>query len=77
MTADKYTRLIQLVTEGAAALELRGDNMAARDAGEIIGALADALQPSESSCLFAGMVAFDPFPAPALSTDDLLEAALA
>ena len=60
MTPERYTRLFDLMTEGAAVLENKGDKDAARDSGEIIGELMGALPVEEMLAMSQGMIEFQP-----------------
>lgn len=61
MTADRYSRLFELVTAGAGHLALEGDDRATADAGELMSELAHELPPVEADRLVGGMLDFEPF----------------
>jgi hypothetical protein len=60
VTVERYARLFDLVAEGAATLENKGDKTAARDSGTIISDLMGSLPISEMLNMATAMIGLHP-----------------
>lgn len=56
MTSERYGRLCDLLTSGAAHLSLEGDKTASEDCTAILADLLDTLSPEEGDKMVHGMV---------------------